>query len=156
MQNYTTPKRFSQRREDERQPNVACLSYCSIIQWTMLNTTIAVQEQADMKQTTLKVGDLLTPLLVGITKVVWKGVYCFFSAAYFNEQWQMVKIWLNPKQLLKIKRYECSTFSKDISKDTNKDKNLRFTNAICFLSFNEKQSAKKKKSSWEKEHIKKS
>lgn len=40
-----------------------------------------------MKQTTLKVGELLTPLPVGITKVVWKeGVDCFFSAAHLNEQ----------------------------------------------------------------------
>lgn len=40
-QNSPRPKRFSQRREDERQPNVACLSYCSVSRWTMLNTTTA-------------------------------------------------------------------------------------------------------------------
>lgn len=52
-----------------------------------------------MKQTTLKVGELLTLILVIITKVVWKEeVDCFFSAAHLNEQWQTVKIWLNPKQ----------------------------------------------------------
>lgn len=37
----------------------------------------------DVKQTTLKVGELLTPLLVGIAKVVWKeSVDCFISAAH--------------------------------------------------------------------------
>lgn len=37
----------------------------------------------DVKQTTLKVGELLTPLLAGITKVVWKeSVDCLISAAH--------------------------------------------------------------------------
>jgi len=75
-----------------------------------------------MKQTTLKVGELLTPLLVGISKVVWKeGVDCFFSDAHLDEQWQTVKKLLNTKQFLKIKADKCHTLSKDTSKDTNKD-----------------------------------
>lgn len=51
-----------------------------------------------MKQTTLKVGELLTLVsltlvLIIITKVVWREeVDCFFSAAHLNEQWQTVKI----------------------------------------------------------------
>lgn len=61
-------------------------------------------------------------------------------SAHLSKQWQMVKLWLNPKQLLKTKRDKCYTLPKDISKDTNKDKNLRFTNTICFLRFNQEQS----------------
>lgn len=61
-------------------------------------------------------------------------------SAHLREQWQMVKLRLNPKQLLKTKRDKYYTLPKDLSKDTNKDKKLRFTNTICFLRFNQEQS----------------
>lgn len=61
-------------------------------------------------------------------------------SAHLSEQWQMVKLRLNPKQLLKTKRDKYYTLPKDLSKDTNKDKKLRFTNTICFLRFNQEQS----------------
>lgn len=46
-------------------------------------------------------------------------------SAHLSEQWQMVKLRLNPKQSLKTKRDKYYTLPKDLSKDTNKDKKTK-------------------------------